>query len=325
MPPAGPFKILAYGEILWDMLPTGPQLGGAPFNFAFRMASLGYHVTVVSRLGQDELGRLALSRIRELGLDPSYIQIDPEMPTGTVRVDVDKDGAPKFEIARGTAYDRLELTAELLSLAAQADCICFGTLIQRSLEPRFTLYALLDSAAGAIKLCDINLRQGCYTEETVRESIRRATILKLSEDEVNIVAQALDLDAKPLDRFCEQLLSDTRLAVVVITLADRGALAMSANGTLHYEPGWRVNVVDTCGSGDAFAAGFIHALLSDEKLDRACAVANAFGALVAETPGGTSPIEVSKIEELLRSQRERIIDEALAERVKQLQQMNENV
>ena len=308
------FKILAFGELLWDLLPSGPQLGGAPFNFAYRMHTLGHEVFIVSRVGRDELGKQTLQQVQALGLRTDWIQEDEQFPTGCVDVTIREDGSPEFSIRPETAYDQIELSAELLSLAQEADCICYGTLIQRSPVARDTLYALLDSAPGAIKVCDVNLRKNCYTPETVRESIRRATILKLSEEEVPAIAEILALPEKPLPRFCRELLMDTRLALVVVTLGERGAYVVTASGADHYEPGRRVSVVDTCGSGDAFTAGFVHGLLQDMGVTQACRLANVFGALVAQTSGGTSPIPWEDLFQLMQTEGERVIDPTLQER-----------
>lgn len=309
------YRILAYGEVLWDIFPTGAYLGGAPFNFAYRMASLGHKVSVVSRVGSDSLGDQTIEKIRLLGLDTSWIQRDPVLPTGTVEVKVGVDGNPHFYITPNVAYDQIELSPELLSLAQEVQCICFGSLIQRSSQSRNTLYAMLDAATGAIKICDINLRPNCFTYETIRESIRRATILKLSEEEVPIVAESLGIVADPIEEFCFELLTDTRVVIIIVTLGPWGALAATSSGNIHYEPGWQVKVKDCCGAGDAFTAGFIHAILQDKSIEEACRFANALGALVTETTGATEQIDLGKLKDLFSEQAARNVLSQLKQRL----------
>src|SRR5688572_25641598 len=144
-------RVVCFGELLCDLLPSGPELGGAPSNFAYRMHSLGREAIIVSRVGNDDLGRRALSILREKGLNTDYIQIDPTRPTGTVNVMVSPKGEPDFEIVPNVAYDLIEFTPELESLAARAECVCFGTLIQRNEQSRRTLYRFLDAAPSAGK------------------------------------------------------------------------------------------------------------------------------------------------------------------------------
>ncbi len=175
--------VLAFGELLWDLLPSGPALGGAPFNFVYRVNSLGDRGLMVSRLGRDELGERAWAQLQSLGMDGRLIQWDDDAPTGTVQVDLSDPNRPDFHIVPAVAYDRIEATPELLEAATEADCICFGTLIQRTPTARRTLEAVLDVAPDALKLLDINLRKDCFTRETIVSSLRAADILKLNDDE----------------------------------------------------------------------------------------------------------------------------------------------
>jgi len=155
--------IVAYGEILWDILPGATLLGGAPFNFIHRIHTLGGHGIIMSRLGKDDPGYRANDIIRSHGLDDSCIQWDEERPTGTVEVDVDDSGNPDFLIIPDVAYDYIEQRADYLDITASADCICFGTLVQRSALSRATLYGILEHAGNALKFLDINLRKKCFT------------------------------------------------------------------------------------------------------------------------------------------------------------------
>jgi len=307
------FKIVAFGEILWDLLPEGRTLGGAPFNFAYRVKSLGDNAFPVSRLGRDPLGREAWDLVTSFGIDPTYLQWDESFPTGTVQVSFDAGNNPDFVIVPSVAYDYIESTPQLEQLVASADCLCFGTLVQRSAVSRKTLRGLLPNAAYARKLLDVNLRKDCFTPETVRQSIELADIVKVNEKEAFAVAEMLGLRAPRLPELVSAMVRQSALKAVVVTLAEKGVFAGSREGELVYVPGFRVPVVDSLGSGDAFSAGFIHRLLRGGTLLEACAFGNLLGAVTATKRGGTAPISREEITALGEGSKvERIIDPNLA-------------
>jgi fructokinase len=304
--------VLSVGETLWDLLPTGAVLGGAPFNFAYRVNSLGDRGLIASRLGEDELGARALARARELGMETEFIQSDAVHPTGTVEITLDEARQPSYFIVPGVAYDHMETTPALLEAARASDCICFGTLVQRSPTTRETVERMLDAAAGVTKLLDINLRKDCYTPETVRSSLERADALKLNEDEAREVGRMLDLPSRTTPEFCRAIIEAWGLAHCVVTFGERGAFAASREGEAAYSPGYRVALVDPCGSGDAFTAGFVHGLLRGAPLAECLELGNAFGAIVATQEGATAPVTPSEIKEFMRGEHERITEEGLA-------------
>lgn len=283
-------NILAFGEILWDLLPDGAVLGGAPFNFTARVHSLGHRARMISRLGRDDLGQRAFDQAVALGLDTSLIQWDEAKPTGTVPITLDAAGVPDFTILPGVAYDEIELSDALLQAAAQADCFCFGTLVQRTPRSRGTLHTLLEAAPRSLKLLDINLRRDCHSPATVKESLRRADLLKLNDDEVRYVAEQLDLPASPLPEFASRVIDVCRLQLCIITLGAKGVFAANAAGERAYEPGRDVPVKDTCGSGDGLTAAFVDAFLQDRPLAGCCRIGNAMGSLVATQAGATEPV-----------------------------------
>jgi fructokinase len=291
--------VVAYGELLWDLLPTGAILGGAPFNFAYRVNTLGERGLMISRLGEDDLGDRALRVVERLGLDGSYLQRDPAHPTGTVEVRFDAGRNPDFTIIEDVAYDYIELTEAARRLPAEADCLCFGTLAQRSTVSRETLWRLLEPFSGRFALLDINLRRDCYTPESIRSSIARADILKLNDGEARSLAEVYGLDGGSLPALAQGLLDASRLRYVVVTLGERGAYAASRAGERIYHPGFAVKLVDPLGAGDAFAAGFVHALLAGQPLGQACRYGNALGALVATQEGATQALAVTEVEDFL--------------------------
>ncbi|MFB3786615.1 MAG: carbohydrate kinase [bacterium] len=305
-------NILAFGEVLWDIMPEGTVLGGAPFNFAFRANSLGHRAMMVSRLGRDDLGRQAEQRMRELNMDTRFVQWDSAHPTGTVKVTLDENNQPDYFIVPDVAYDAIEMTEELALAAGKADCVCYGTLAQRSPRSRETLAHILQLADQALKVLDINLRENCYTRESIMASLERADVLKLNEDEARYLMDLFALEIRSLPEFCERIIQDWLLQCCVITLGERGALAMAADGKPVYVPGFLVTVVDPVGSGDAFTAGFITQYFQGKRLEDGCRYGNALGAMVAATAGGTAPIPPGEIDEFLRGGPARVEDRGLA-------------
>jgi fructokinase len=306
--------IVAYGEILWDLLPSGAVLGGAPFNFLYRVNSLGHRGVMVSRLGADELGERALEIVEGLGLEAGYLQRDGRHPTGTVAVSFDEKRDPDYRIVPQVAYDFIEPEQGLYELIRQADCLCFGTLIQRHSVSRDTLHQLLPSFSGSFVLLDINLRRDCYTRSSVLQSIARADILKLNDGEAAVVAGLYDGSSGrtvDLQRFAELLFSRSDLRYVVVSLGERGAFAASRKGEAVYHPAFSVTLQDPVGSGDAFSAGFLDALLHGRDLAGACRLGNALGALVASQEGGTRPLSRSQIEAFLEHAEPGPVEEAL--------------
>jgi fructokinase len=306
------FTVVAFGEMLWDLLPSGPALGGAPFNFAYRVASLGDRVVVVSRLGDDDLGREALAAMAALGMDASCVQVDPAKPTGTVPVSLDPAGTPVFTIVPDVAYDRIEATAGALAAVEEADCLCFGTLAQRSPASARTLRLLLERFRGRVRLLDLNLRRDCWTPESVRASIDRADVLKLNDDEAVTIAPLYGLADRPLREFPRALMAATGLSHVVLTLGAGGAFAASRDGAEACESAHEVTVVDTVGAGDAFTAAFAHGLLAGWPLARSLAHGNALGALVAAQRGATGAVVPADVERLLAADRRRAPDPRFA-------------
>ncbi len=303
-------NILAFGEILWDLLPSGRKLGGAPFNFACRAESLGDRGWVVSRVGRDDLGREAREAATGLGMDVTGLQDDPEHPTGTVDVTF-HDGEPEYVIHPQVAYDFIEFTPQLLELAGRADCVCFGTLAQRHEASRAACRQVLESAPQALPVLDINLRKDCYDATIVRDSLQRAKVVKLNGGELRELKSMFDLDGQSLDGLALSLLVRFELACCVATLGPAGALAASETH-VRYIPGYEVRVADTVGAGDAFTAGFLHKYLRGEAAEICCRYGNAVGALVATQVGATDPLTPGEVENFLADPPPRCIEPTLA-------------
>jgi fructokinase len=278
-------KVVGLGEVLWDLLPRGACLGGAPANFAYITALMGDQGIVASRVGEDSRGLEALRRMEEFGLDIDHVQTDREHATGIVNVNLDGDGQAQFEIKHPVAWDFLEWTSEWKQLAERADAVCFGSLAQRSERSRTTIRQFLTATLpGTVKVFDVNLRQTYYSREILSESMRLADIVKLNDDELPKIMKLMAEPHKDDLSSAKRLSRDYDLKVVCITRGGKGSLLVRGDDRSEH-PGFRVRVADTVGSGDAFTAGLVHEYLHGASLDLMNEVANLVGAWVASEVG----------------------------------------
>lgn len=291
------FCIVGLGEILWDLFPAGKQLGGAPANFAYCSSLLGDKGIAASRVGDDELGKEALQKLKNLGLETSCIQIDDVRPTGTVKVRVDVRGEPTFEITESVAWDFLAWETSWQSLAAATDAVCFGSLAQRSRRSRDTIRAFLTAVRpGTPRVFDVNLRQSFYSAEILSQSIQRADILKLNHEELPRVARLLGFpDAGSEEACTQQLLDRYEINLVCVTRAANGSFLATRNGCDRHG-GFHVPVVDTVGAGDAFTAALVHHFLRGSSLATMNEAANRMGSWVASHAGATPVPEQNELE-----------------------------
>jgi fructokinase len=275
-------KILSLGEILWDVFDDAERLGGAPFNFAVNAKRLGHDVQFVSAVGDDLRGQRALAAMEEHGLPRDFVRCVQGKPTGVVEVRLDSEGHPAFTIERPAAYDFATLSeADLEAISRWSpDWVYFGTLHQLSAGGRTVTARALEACAGARRFYDVNLRKDSYTPELVSELMREATVLKLNEEELPVLAEICGAPASPIEAFCRW----TGHEAVAVTLGARGCAALI--GAEYVEaPGYRVKVKDTVGAGDAFAAAFLHGLGNAWPAAEVADFANRVGALVASRPG----------------------------------------
>ncbi|MGV8095664.1 MAG: carbohydrate kinase [Mangrovibacterium sp.] len=298
--------ILAYGELLWDLLPTGKVLGGATTNFIFRVNLFGDNAFLISRIGNDENGQEALEKLNELGLAVHYVQKDPKYPTGTVPVVLDERGVPDFTIIQDVAYDHIVLTGDMIYTASLSDCIYFGTLSQRMEQSRNTFYTILNEAPKAVKFLDINLRKECYSARTITESLNAADILKINDEELFLLKGMDNLSGNSLQELSHKLIIKYHLKLTLVTLGEKGAFVLTNAGEYFYDPGYRINVIDTVGAGDACSAGFMHYYLNQHSPEESLRFGNATGALVAATKGGTETITKEDVIRFMQEKHERI-------------------
>ncbi|MFZ0734931.1 MAG: carbohydrate kinase [Candidatus Sulfotelmatobacter sp.] len=278
-------RVVGLGEVLWDLLPRGACLGGAPANFAYITTLMGDQGIVASRVGEDSRGLDALRRMEELGLDIDHVQIDHDRPTGTVNVQVDGNGQPRFDISERVAWDFLDWTLDWQHLAGKADAVCFGSLAQRSEASRLTIRKFLSATpASTLKIFDVNLRQSYYSREILAESMKLADIVKLNDDELPEIMTLAKLPHKDELSSARRLIEEFKLRIICVTRGGRGSLLIDGKASSEH-PGFRVHVADTVGSGDAFTAGLVHEYLHGGSLDLMNEVANLVGAWVASEAG----------------------------------------
>jgi len=291
--------MVGLGELLWDLLPAGKVLGGAPANFAYMAQVLGNEGIVASRLGNDDLGREARQAIQERGMESRYLQQDSLHQTGIASVILDAGGQPRFTIEEPVAWDFLEWTPAWQELARRADVICFGSLAQRSPASAATIERFLrDSPAETLRICDANLRKPFYTVETLRRSFEYADILKLNDAELARVSALMGTPGETEEELATGLLRQFDLQLVCVTKGARGSLLVSAAKIVRHS-GLSVQVADAIGAGDAFTACVAHHYLQRQPLEKISEAANSFAAWVATQVGATPAITPDRLEEIL--------------------------
>jgi fructokinase len=278
--------IVGLGEVLWDLLPAGKQLGGAPANVAFHAANLGGRGAVASCIGTDELGDEIRTILTAAGLNTTALMTDETHPTGTVTVDLDADGTPSFTIHTDVAWDVMPFTIGLATVIGQTDAICFGSLAQRSPVSRQTILRALEAAEEhCLKICDVNLRQHYFSADILAESFELADILKLNDEELPVICETLGIDAAD-EPALRTLLEDYDLQMVILTSGPAGSTLMTRDTTSRLK-GKKVEVVDSVGAGDAFTATVAMGLLLDRDLPDIHRQAERVARYVCTQPGAT--------------------------------------
>ncbi|MDR1526443.1 MAG: carbohydrate kinase [Dysgonamonadaceae bacterium] len=296
-------NIIGLGEILWDMLPSGKVLGGAPSNFAYHVSQFGLNGYAISAIGNDLLGKEILDSLVEKRLN--FLIENVDFPTGTVQVTLDEKGVPQYEICEGVAWDNIPFTQQSEELARVCDAICFGSLAQRNVVSRTTILKILELVpATALKIFDINLRQHFYSKEIIENSLKHCNILKINDEEVVIVAKLLYpvIAAKAAipqtvqeiagqarnDDFevevCKRLLQEYNLKMVILTKGVIGSSVITTNETSYIDTP-KVHVADTVGAGDSFTGTFVAALLNSESVRNAHKLAVEVSAYVCTQHG----------------------------------------
>ena len=261
-------KVVGIGEIVWDTFSDGAVLGGAPLNFAFVAGELGCSPVIISAVGKDDLAAATLERISEIGLDTSTVQRN-ELPTGRVLIELDEKGIPQYEIVENVSWDAIRCSEEDKTLVADADAVCWGSLAQRSQTSSEAVLTLLDSVReDCLKVFDINIRQHYYCREVIENSLQRADVLKLNEDELPLVAEMFGLVGEANEQLAG-LIRMFDLSMIIYTAGAAFSEIHGKDGCLSHVDTPKVNVVDTVGAGDSFTAGFIASTLNGASVREA--------------------------------------------------------
>lgn len=285
--------IVGLGEILWDVLPTGKVLGGAPANFAYQASQFGLEGYAVSAIGNDPLGDEIIENLNSKSLNHIVEQVD--FPTGTVQVTLDSNGIPQYEICENVAWDNIPLTPKIEELARKTSTVCFGSLAQRSEVSRQTIHRFLELLpADALKVFDINLRQHFYTKEIIDTSLKYSNVLKINDDEVVIVAKLFGWEGLEEMEVCKKLRQLYDLKLVILTKGTKGSAVITAKDAF-FRPTPIVEVADTVGAGDAFSAGFVASLLKGKSIEEAHRIAVEVSAYVCTQHGAMPILPVSMV------------------------------
>jgi len=278
--------IVGLGEALWDVLPDGAKLGGAPANFAYHVSQFGHDAVAISALGNDELGDKTIKEFDKIGLN--YIMPRVEQPTGTVGVELDAEGVPTYDIKTDVAWDNIPFTDEIEDAAKNCRAVCFGSLAQRSKKSHDTIMRFLNTTPeDCLKIFDINLRQNFYTKEILQESLRNANILKINDEELVAIGRMFGYPGLDIENKCWLILGKYCLKMLVLTCGTNGSYVF-APGIKSFQPTPKVQVADTVGAGDSFTGSFTAAILAGMPIGEAHKLAVEVSAFVC-TQNGAMP------------------------------------
>lgn len=277
--------VVGMGEALWDVLPEGKKIGGAPANFAYHVSQFGLPSCVVSAVGDDDLGREIIENFTAKGL--KQLIADVPYPTGTVQVEIDQSGVPQYEIKENVAWDNIPYTERLESLAERTTAVCFGSLAQRNVVSRNTINRFLDVVSRNeenLIVFDVNLRQGFYNKEILCNSMKRCNILKINDEELVTVSRMFGYPGIDLQDKCWILLGKYNLKMLILTCGINGSYVFTP-GNVSFQPTPKVEVADTVGAGDSFTAAFISSVLKEKSVSEAHSLAVRTSAFVCTEKG----------------------------------------
>lgn len=287
--------VVGMGEALWDVLPEGKKIGGAPANFAYHVSQFGLPSCVVSAVGDDALGKEIIENFTSKGLNQLIAEVP--YPTGTVQVEIDPAGVPQYEIKENVAWDNIPYTAHLEMLAEKTKAVCFGSLAQRNVVSRNTINRFLDAMPqneDTLVVFDVNLRQGFYNKEILCNSMKRCNILKINDEELVTVSRMFGYPGIDLQDKCWILLGKYNLKMLILTCGINGSYVFTP-GNVSFQPTPKVEVADTVGAGDSFTAAFIASILKGKSVQEAHSTAVQTSAIVCTKKGAmpTLPSELT--------------------------------
>lgn len=277
-------KIIGLGEVLYDVLPQGAKLGGAPANFAFHASQFGYEAMAVSAVGNDILGDHALKTFDENGL--KYIIPRVPYPTGTVNVTLNESGVPTYTFTPDVAWDHIPFTPEMEAVAREARAVCFGSLAQRSPVSRETINKFLEmTPEDCLKIFDVNLRGNFYNKDVLQQGVRHADILKINDEELIVIGRMFDYPGLDMEEKCRIIMHRYNLKMVVLTCGTNGSYVFARDGFTSFKPTPKVEVADTVGAGDSFTGAFTASILSGKSIGEAHEIAVKVSAYVCTKKG----------------------------------------
>lgn len=288
--------VVGMGEALWDVLPEGKKIGGAPANFAYHVSQFGLHSCVVSAVGNDDLGKEITDNLTSKGVN--FLIEEVPYPTGTVHVEIDQAGIPQYDIKENVAWDNIPYTESLESLAKKTKAVCFGSLAQRNVVSRNTITRFLDAMPhneDSLVVFDVNLRQGFYNKDILCESMQRCNVLKINDEELVTVSRMFGYPGIDLQDKCWILLGKYNLKMLILTCGINGSYVFTP-GKVSFQPTPKVEVADTVGAGDSFTAAFIANILKGKPVGEAHSRAVRTSAFVC-TKKGAMPILPAELTE----------------------------
>ena len=280
--------VVGLGEALWDVLPEGKKLGGAPANFAYHAGQFGLDTIAISALGEDDLAEETIEALKEHSLN--YLMPRVPFPTGTVQVTLAEGGIPTYEIKEGVAWDNIPYTDEMAAIARQARAVCFGSLAQRNSVSRENIRRFLaDTPADCLKICDINLRQQFFSKEILEDSFKLCNILKINDEELVVVSRMFGYDGLDMRGTCEKMVQDYHLKMLVLTCGTNGSYVFTDDGLTSFQETPKVTVADTVGAGDSFTGSFCACIINGKPVQEAHKMAVEVSAFVC-TQKGAMPL-----------------------------------
>jgi len=281
-------KIVAFGEVVWDILPNGKVLGGTPSNMVFRCNSFNEQGFLLSRVGDDELGNEVFDELKELKISDENVQVDSEFPTGTVHISFDENLDSRYIVTPEVAFDHIEFSAESLKLVRDADCLFYGLLPQRFGISKNTLRELIKESPDSIHFFDLKLFEHFFNATVVQNLLLSSNIVRIKEKEIDFLSKELNLSAENLEVFSSELCREYKIDIVLITRGHNGVFAYHNKKGAFSDPGYKIEVVDNIGSGMAFLAGFLVYYLNGKSMQQSLNFGNASGAINTTRRGATS-------------------------------------
>jgi len=281
-------KIVAFGEVVWDILPNGKVLGGTPLNLVYHCNSFSEQGFLLSRVGDDDLGNEAIEKLRELGISDDNVQSDTEFPTGTVHISFENNYEPRYIVTPDVAFDHIEFSSEALKLVRDADCLFYGLLPQRFGISKNTLRELIKESPESLHFFDLKLFEHFFNVRVVENLLESSNVVRIKEKEILFLSRELGLNDETLNKFSEELSKKYKIDLILVTRGQNGVFAFHKRKGAFFDPGYNIEMVDNIGSGMAFSAGFLHYYLNGKPIQQALNFGNAAGAINTTKRGATS-------------------------------------